>query len=98
MERSRFERELEFVQSLCNPEYLRFLYQEDYFKDDKFLAFLKYLSYWEDERYKRFLIYPQCLEILKLCYNDQFLEVLSDENTYMILSEQIYNTWNIEEK
>lgn len=94
MERTRFEKELEFVQSLCNPEYMKFLYQENYFKDDKFINFLKYLNYWQEKQYRKFLIYPQCLEILNLCQNEQFIKSLSDENTYLLLSEQMYNIWN----
>ncbi|KAM0686884.1 suppressor of hpr1 [Conglomerata obtusa] len=96
MQRLRFEKELEFVQLLCNPEYLQFLYQQNYFHSADFIIFLKYLRYWHKYPYKNFLIYPQCLEILELCLNEHFVSSLANENTFLLLSEQMYYMWNNE--
>jgi mediator of RNA polymerase II transcription subunit 31 len=43
----RFQVELEFVQCLANPNYLNFLAQRGYFKDQTFVNYLKYLLYWK---------------------------------------------------
>lgn len=94
MERKRFEKDLEFVQSLCNPEYLQFLHQKNYFKDDNFLSYLKYLHYWNNEPYKNFLLYPQCLQVLELLDDPEFVNKLDEENVYVVLSEQQFNIWN----
>ena len=72
----RFVLELEFVQCLCNPKYLNFLAQRDYFLDKAFLAFLEYLKYWKDPRYARYVQHPFCLVILDLLGDPSFREAL----------------------
>lgn len=94
MTKTRFEIELEFVQALCNPEYLQFLYQKNYFKNKQFTDFLEYLKYWKTEPYKNFLMYTQCLDILDLITNDAFVETLHDDNVIIALGEQQINLWN----
>ena len=74
--RVRFVAELEFVQCLCNPKYLNFLAQRDYFDDRAFLAFLEYLKYWRNPRYARYLVYPQCLAVLDMLGDSAFRENL----------------------
>lgn len=54
---SRFELELEFIQSLANSDYLRFLAQNQFFQNEKFVRYLEYLQYWRDPKYARFLMY-----------------------------------------
>lgn len=93
----RFTRELGFVQALCNPDYLRFLHQNDYFKEQKFKDFLEYLKYWKDEPYKNFIMYPQCLEILDLLSNESFIDFLGDESFCNLLGEQQFNIWKNED-
>ncbi|EJW03888.1 hypothetical protein EDEG_01816 [Edhazardia aedis USNM 41457] len=90
----RFQKELEFLQLLCNPQYLQHLYNNNFFKNEDFIKFLEYLKYWKMEPYRNFIIYPYSLEILDLCLDTKFIEELANEQTYMILNEQIFNLWN----
>lgn len=94
MERKRFEIELEFVQALCNPEYLQYLHKKNYFKNKKFIDFLDYLKYWKTDPYKNFIMYTQCLDILDLLTNESFVDTLDDENVIVNLGEQQFNVWN----
>nr|XP_027231587.1 mediator of RNA polymerase II transcription subunit 31-like isoform X2 [Penaeus vannamei] len=57
-QRLRFQIELEFVQCLANPNYLLFLAQRGYFKDQTFINYLKYLQYWKEPEYAKYLKYP----------------------------------------
>lgn len=63
-EEDRFLIDLEFVQNLCNIEYLHFLAQNKYFDDSAFINYLKYLRYWRAPEYITFLAFPQCLDFL----------------------------------
>ena len=42
-----FQVEMEFVQSLANPNYLHFLAQRGFMKDPCFVNYLNYLTYWK---------------------------------------------------
>uniref|UniRef100_A0A8R1E3U2 Mediator of RNA polymerase II transcription subunit 31 n=1 Tax=Caenorhabditis japonica TaxID=281687 RepID=A0A8R1E3U2_CAEJA len=53
-EKRRFEVECEFVQALANPNYLNFLAQRGYFKEDYFVNYLRYLLYWKEPQYASF--------------------------------------------
>jgi mediator of RNA polymerase II transcription subunit 31 len=55
--RTRFELELEFVQSLANPFYLHSLAQQGILDQPHFIRYLEYLRYWEDKEYARFIQY-----------------------------------------
>lgn len=91
---SKFEKELEFVQMLCNPYYLQYLYKNNYFSDPKFKSFLKYLEYWKTYPYRNFLIYPQALAILDaLNNNDSFINKLDDEKMLEFIEEQLKFYW-----
>ncbi|QLL34990.1 hypothetical protein HG536_0H03660 [Torulaspora globosa] len=65
---TRFEVELEFVQSLANIPYLTYLLsqQQQTWKDPKFKNYLKYLEYWTRPPYVQCIVYPNCLFMLKL--------------------------------
>ncbi|QLG74316.1 hypothetical protein HG535_0G02000 [Zygotorulaspora mrakii] len=65
---TRFEVELEFVQSLANIPYVTYLFaqQQQIWKDPKFKNYLKYLEYWCEPPYVQCIVYPNCLFILKL--------------------------------
>jgi mediator of RNA polymerase II transcription subunit 31 len=63
--RTRFELELEFVQSLANPFYLHSLAQQGIFEQPHFIRYLEYLKYWGEKEYARFL---QCVIILIQSY------------------------------
>ncbi|AET38581.1 mediator complex subunit SOH1 Ecym_3069 [Eremothecium cymbalariae DBVPG len=64
---SRFEVELEFVQSLANIPYVTYLLtQHQLWQDPKFKAYLKYLEYWCEPPYAQYIVYPNSLFVLKL--------------------------------
>ena len=65
-ERERFLVELEFVQSLANPDYLAHLSRQGVFEQDSFRNYLRYLLYWKSPEYIQFIRYPQCLFFLDL--------------------------------
>lgn len=88
-----FIRELEFVQLLCNPEYLKWLYGEKYFSDSNFRNFLKYLMYFKKPEYQKFLIYPQCIPILEILLDDNVGDFLSEDAFYTRLSDVQYSIW-----
>ncbi|KAF2101261.1 SOH1-domain-containing protein [Rhizodiscina lignyota] len=72
---SRFELELEFVQSLANPEYLNYLATQKYFDDPAFINYLDYLRYWREPKYIKYLTYPgPTLKALELLQQRQFRE------------------------
>lgn len=90
---SVFEKDLEFVQLLCNPEYLRWLNNEKYFLRDDFKAYLKYLLYFSDQKYYKFLTYPQCIFILEILNKENVLDILSTDSLYIKLAEQQHSMW-----
>ncbi|KAF4595238.1 Mediator of RNA polymerase II transcription subunit 31 [Ophiocordyceps camponoti-floridani] len=55
---SRFEMELEFVQSLANPFYLNHLASQKLLTQPAFIAYLAYLQYWASPPYVKYLVYP----------------------------------------
>lgn len=68
---TRFEVELEFVQSLANIPYLTYtLTQSSYpggpqrWKDPAFIEYLKYLKYWMHPPYCQCIVYPNALAVL----------------------------------
>lgn len=64
---TRFEIELEFVQSLANIPYVTYLLtQLQLWQDPKFKRYLKYLEYWCEPEYARCIVYPNSLFVLKL--------------------------------
>ncbi|KAM0709894.1 hypothetical protein Q7P35_003937 [Cladosporium inversicolor] len=70
---TRFELELEFVQSLSNPYYLHHLCVQKYFEDDAFVEWCKYLKYFSQPEYLPFLSYPgPTLKALDLVQQEQF--------------------------
>ncbi|XP_064612935.1 mediator of RNA polymerase II transcription subunit 31-like [Liolophura sinensis] len=92
-QRLRFEIELEFVQCLANPNYLTFLAQRGYFKDQCFINYLKYLLYWKDPRYSRFLKYPQSLHFLDLLQYEHFRKELVNAQCAKFIDDQQLLHW-----
>lgn len=90
---TRWEIELEFVQSLANIQYLNYLGQSGFFKDEKFLNYLNYLNYWKDPNYSKFLVYPNCLHILTLLQNSQFRDSINDQNFINLLFNDMVELW-----
>ena len=54
---ARLTQDLEFIQSLTNVDYLRFLAQNGFFGNPAFLNYLDGLSYLARPEYARFLMY-----------------------------------------
>ena len=92
-ERLRFEAELEFVQSLANPEYLHFLAQNRYFDDPQFVDYLEYLQYWRAPPYCLYIAFPQCLRMLELLQTEKFVEGLKRDDVKDYLRAQQHWHW-----
>lgn len=90
---SVFERDAEFIQLLCNPEYIRWLHSQNYFTNAEFIDYLRYLRYYHDYKYLRFLIYPQAVVILEILLEDDILTKLEDESFYTNLAQDQYLMW-----
>ncbi|KAI1033632.1 hypothetical protein LB504_012657 [Fusarium proliferatum] len=70
---SRFEVELEFVQSLANPAYLNHLASQKLLSQPAFVAYLGYLQYWSKPPYLKYLTYPgPTLRHLELLQQETF--------------------------
>jgi len=78
---TRFEIELEFIQSLANPLYLNHLAVSKLLDQPAFVAYLSYLQYWTTPEYVKYLTYPgPTIRHLELLQNERFRkEVLSLE-------------------
>ena len=92
-ERKRFQVELEFVQSLANPNYLNFLAQRGYFKNPTFRNYLKYLMYWKEPEYCKYIIYPQCLSLLEMLQHEEFLKEIVNAQCSKYIDEQLLLLW-----
>jgi|SaaInlStandDraft_6_1057023.scaffolds.fasta_scaffold111129_1 mediator of RNA polymerase II transcription subunit 31 len=77
-EKARFELELEFLESLSNPQYLSYLAQSNYFEEESFLKYLSYLQYWKAPEYAKFVVYPHAFAFLDLLQQEQFRASLRD--------------------
>lgn len=70
---TRFELELEFVQSLANPFYLNHLADQKLLTEPAFIAYLSYLQYWSRPPYLKYLHYPgPTLRHLELLQQETF--------------------------
>lgn len=90
---SLFEKELEFVQLLCNPEYIRWLFKQGYFDKPEFKNYLEYLKYFKNSKYIKFLTFPQCLVVLDMLTNEDISEKLTEDTFYSKLADDQYNLW-----
>lgn len=90
---TRWEIELEFVQSLCNVQYLNYLAQNDYLNDPAFLNYLEYLNYWRSPKYAKYLVYPNCLHILTLLQSEEFRKGIVDVNVMNMLLNDMFDRW-----
>ncbi|KAH3758400.1 aldehyde oxidase and xanthine dehydrogenase [Pelomyxa schiedti] len=95
----RFQIELEFVQCLCNPEYLHYLarFHGKIFHDKAFINYLNYLQYWKQPQYARFLDYPNCLIFLELLQTESFREALESPDCAANIYHQMtqYHDWRM---
>ncbi|ODV78995.1 SOH1-domain-containing protein [Suhomyces tanzawaensis NRRL Y-17324] len=90
---TRWEIELEFVQSLCNIQYLQYLTQNNYLKDERFIEYLKYLRYWQKPEYAKYLVYPNCLHVLLLLQNKEFRDGLVRVEVVEGLMNEMVGRW-----
>lgn len=70
---SRFEVEIEFVNSLSNINYINYLVKnKNLLNDSKFLRYLLYLyvTYCCNVEFKKYIIYPNCLVFIKILVNN----------------------------
>lgn len=92
-QRLRWQVELEFVQCLANPNYLNFLAQRGYFKDQAFINYLKYLQYWKEPEYAKYLMYPMCLYFLDLLQYEHFRREIVNSQCSKFIDDQAILLW-----
>lgn len=90
---TRWEVELEFVQSLANIQYVNYLAQNDYFSDPAFIAYLEYLNYWKESQYAKYLVYPNCLHILTLLQREEFRKSIVNPDFMNTLMNDMVKKW-----
>lgn len=95
---SRWEIELEFVQSLSNIPYVNYLAQNNYLNDESFVNYLKYLQYWAEPQYAKFLVYPNCLHILKLLQDESFRKNIINQEFMNTLMNDMVKRWQNNEQ
>lgn len=86
---TRFEIELELVQSLANPMYLNHLAAQKFFQQPAFVEYLKYLQYWSKPPYLKYLTYPgPTLKNLELLQQERFRQdIISPELVNALMQE-----------
>ncbi|PMD54525.1 SOH1-domain-containing protein [Hyaloscypha bicolor E] len=86
---TRFEIEIEFVQSLASPQYLNYLASQKYFENPAFIAYLSYLQYWSHPPYTKYLTYPgPALKNLELLQQERFrADILSPDKMNELIEE-----------
>lgn len=89
----RFLIELEFVQSLANPNYLYYLASCGLFDNDSFKNYLKYLLYWKKPEYIKYIQFPQCLYFLDLLQQDNLQYILKDAQFIKNVLKQQLLSW-----
>ncbi|XP_055379763.1 mediator of RNA polymerase II transcription subunit 31-A isoform X3 [Condylostylus longicornis] len=89
----RLQIELEFVQCLGNPNYLNFLAQRGYFKDQTFINYLKYLLYWKEPEYAKYIMYPICLYFLDLLQYEHFRREIANTQCCKFIDDQAILLW-----
>jgi mediator of RNA polymerase II transcription subunit 31 len=92
-DRQRFLLDLEFVQTLANPQYLNFLAQRNYFKNPSFINYLKYLLYFKEDNYIKYVRYPQALYFLDLLQREQFRQELVNATYCRYIEDQQLLAW-----
>lgn len=90
---TRWEVELEFVQSLANIQYVSWLAQNDYLSDPAFVNYLKYLNYWKDAKYAKYVVYPNCLHVLTLLQSEEFRKSIVNPELINSLMNDMVKRW-----
>ncbi|KAI9722185.1 MAG: hypothetical protein M1828_004868 [Chrysothrix sp. TS-e1954] len=92
---TRFELELEFVQSLANPMYLNHLAATKHMDDPAFVAYLEYLQYFKRPEYVKFLSYPAAtLKALEMLQQERFRKDIITPDIAVRLATEWYNVSN----
>ncbi|OAQ67065.1 mediator of RNA polymerase II transcription subunit 31 [Pochonia chlamydosporia 170] len=88
---SRFEIELEFVQSLANPFYLNHLASQKLLTQPAFIAYLAYLQYWTKPPYLKYLTYPgPTLKHLELLQEERFRQdIMSPDLVQKLVEDEM---------
>ncbi|PWI70105.1 Mediator of RNA polymerase II transcription subunit 31 [Purpureocillium lilacinum] len=88
---SRFEIELEFVQSLANPFYLNHLASQKLLSQPAFVAYLAYLRYWSRPPYLQYLTHPgPTLRHLELLQQERFRQdIMSPDLVARLVDEEM---------
>jgi len=81
------------VQALANPSYLNFLAQRGVFRDASFVNYLNYLLYWKEPEYIKFLVFPQCIALLEMLQQQQFLKEIVNAQCSKYIDEQMLLLW-----
>ncbi|KAI4144854.1 MAG: hypothetical protein L6R39_004017 [Caloplaca ligustica] len=91
---TRFELELEFVQSLANPSYLNHLASQKVLQDPCFVEYLKYLQYFTQPEYAMYLSYPgPTLKALELLQQEKFRQdILSPDMVTRLVEETLLSS------
>ena len=95
---TRWEIELEFVQSLSNIQYVNYLAQNNYLNNPEFLKYLEYLNYWKRKEYAKFLVYPNCLHVLSLLQKEEFRRNIVNPEFINIMMNHMVQRWQNGEK
>ncbi|KAK7205545.1 mediator of RNA polymerase II transcription subunit 31 [Myxozyma melibiosi] len=90
---TRFEIELDFVQSLANPHYVNFLAQNGYLEDERFINYLDYLEYWRQPSYATYIVYPNCLHMLTLLKQERFRQDIKHMDMAQMLMDDMFAKW-----
>ncbi|KAL7947223.1 mediator of RNA polymerase II transcription subunit 31 [Trichoderma barbatum] len=88
---TRFEIELEFVQSLANPYYLNHLASQKLLTQPAFIAYLDYLQYWSKPPYLKYLTYPgPTLRHLQLLQRERFRQdIMSPDLVQRLVEDEM---------
>ena len=75
--------DLEFVQLLANPNYIKYLNERNYFEDQAFLNYLNYLSYLKNPDYLKFIEYDNGLIMLDLLQLEIFRKEIKNDTAFL---------------
>jgi len=94
-EKLRFLLDLEFLQALANPEYLKFIAQDErkFLDQAEFIEYLKYLRYWHRPEYVKYITYPHALQVLDLLQDEVFRKSLPSNEALNLFAHQQQLHW-----
>ena len=89
----RFMQDLEFVQCLANPFYLKYLSNMGYLDDENFVNYLQYLIKKKKAEYMKFITYERCIIFLELLQYKEFRQKLKENEYEQYLNNFILKDW-----